>query len=83
MENYANASVFYMLYGKPTLFPASRKYTRNKGPDLQTEVGSYIVAATVSGQRSIYNLAEPVKILFRLQISSEKVRIIASTQWLQ
>lgn len=78
MEDYAKTTVFYMLYTKPTLFPVNGKYIGNKGSGVRTEVGSYIVAATVSGQ-NIYDLDEPVKLLFQLQISNKKVRIIAST----
>ena len=76
MGDYANTTVFYVLYTKPTLFPVNGKYISNEESSVQTEVGSYIVAATVSGQ-NIYDLDEPVKLLFQLQISNKKVRIIA------
>ena len=70
-----NVSVFFALYDTPVLFPVNGGNSISSDGSVQTEVGSGILAATVGPDINFQNLAEPITIVLRLQVTNSEGRV--------
>ena len=73
IQDRTNVGVFFALYNTSVLFPYRGSDT-SSNTDIQTEVGSRVLAATVGPGINFQNLQDPVIIVLRLNIMEGRVR---------
>lgn len=75
LDDRENVGVFFAHYEDTTLFPVRRPNTDVRETNIQTQVGSQIIAATVDSKTQLTNLTEPVLITFRLRLMNGTVEV--------
>lgn len=69
-----DVGIFFALYDSPILFPVDTRGSMfDSNPARQTQVGSYVLAATVGPGLDFPKLADNVTVVFRL--ITENVRL--------
>ena len=68
-----DVGIFFALYDSPILFPVDR----GNNPARQTQVGSYVLAATVGPGLDFQKLADNVTVVFRLITDNVRLYIAA------